>query len=71
MCVPEVAIAQEQRNGAVIEIGALFLLPYLFGLCRSRSRSRIRIRVRPRRTSGAHVLIGLAVLIVAIAAVAT
>ncbi|HEY0541323.1 MAG TPA: hypothetical protein VGD53_23335 [Actinoallomurus sp.] len=54
---------------ALIELAALCLLPYLFRLCRS--RNHIRIRVKLRRTPGLPVLIGIAVLIVAIAAAKT
>jgi hypothetical protein len=54
---------------ALIEIAALCLLPYLVRLCRS--RNHIRIRVKLRRSAGLPVLIGIAVLIVALTAAKT
>jgi hypothetical protein len=51
---------------ALIEIAALCLLPYLFRLCRN--HNHIRIRMKLRRTPSAPLLIGIALLIIAIAA---
>jgi hypothetical protein len=54
---------------ALIEIAALCLLPYLIRLCRSRNHIRVRVKLRPSR--GVPVLIGIAVLIIALAAAKT
>jgi len=55
---------------ALIEVFALYLaFRLVVRLCRS--RNYIHVRVRPRRTSGASVLVGVAVLIVALTAVKT
>jgi hypothetical protein len=54
---------------ALIEIAALCLLPYLFRLCRNGNRIRVRVKLRPSR--GVPVLIGIAVLIIALAAAKT
>jgi hypothetical protein len=54
---------------ALIEIAALCLLPCLIRLCRSRNHIRVRVKLRPSR--GVPVLIGIAVLILALAAAKT
>jgi hypothetical protein len=54
---------------ALIEIAALCLLPCLIRLCRSRNHIRVRVKLRPSR--GVPVLIGIAVLIIALAAART